>query len=83
MAFDRIKDPRGAGAVVAAAGLATSGAVTVWALRQGFYGTSLLAGLLGLWLTAILWWRASDQCDAPPASTIAAAEDDLIAADVA
>ena len=64
MVSDRARTPRGIAAIAAAAGLIAAGAVIMWALRHGFYGTTLFAGLLAIWLTTLLWWTASEPRDA-------------------
>lgn len=57
MVSDRLRDPHGLATVAAAVGLVATGATIVWALRYGFYGTMLFAGLVAAWLAVILWWR--------------------------
>ena len=71
MASDQI---RGGGALAAAAGLVATGAVGVWALCHGFLGTLLVAALVALWLTALLWWTAARPPE--PATAPQALEDD-------
>lgn len=60
MVSDRARDPRGMGAIAAATGLIAAGAVIVWALRHGFYGTVLFGSLSAIWLTALLWWSTTE-----------------------
>ncbi|WP_380928318.1 sensor histidine kinase [Sphingomonas arantia] len=63
------------GAIAAAAGLIAAGAVIVWALRHGFYGTTLFASLSAVWLTTLLWWNASEPRNAAIVAPAAGDED--------
>ncbi|WP_260599176.1 sensor histidine kinase [Sphingomonas endolithica] len=65
MASERTPNLHGFGAIAVGAGLVAIGAILVWALRHGFYGTMLVAVLVAVWLTAMLWWTAVHPRDVP------------------